>query len=215
MRVSAGVGLALSLLVAGCAGGDRRADRPDPPDRRTIDSAEIRQCLADLRAAEVRFQPLPDRAFGGGCFAFGSVKLLDIGTPTTNLTAMTCPLAKTFAAWVRHGVRPAARIHFGTELARIETFGSYSCRNVNGAAAGRRSEHASANAVDVAVFVLADGRRIPVKGGWRSDDPQVRAFLRAIHGSACKRFRTILSPDYNRLHDDHFHFDMGRGPFCR
>lgn len=207
--------LALAVTVAGCAGGDRRAERPEPPDRRTSRAPEIRQCLADLRAADIRFQPLPDRDFGNGCFAFGSVKLLDIGTPTSNLTAMTCPLAKTYAAWVRYGVGPAARVHFGTELARVETFGTYSCRNVNGAAAGRRSEHAAANAVDVAAFVLADGRRIAVKGGWRSDDPQVRGFLRTIHISACKRFKTVLGPDYNRLHEDHFHLDMGRGPFCR
>lgn len=215
MRIGGIIGLALALLVAGCADGDRRARRPDPPTRQTIDSPEIRQCLADLGAAKIRFQPLSDRDFGNGCLAFGAVKLLDIGTPVTNLTAMTCPLAKTFGAWVRFGVAPAARLHFGTGLARVESYGSYSCRNINGAAAGRRSEHASANAVDIAAFVLEDGRRIAVKGGWRSEDPQVRGFLRTIHASACKRFKTVLSPDYNRLHDDHFHLDMGRGPFCR
>jgi hypothetical protein len=213
--VAWGLLVGLALLLAACAGGERRTRKPEAPRRATIDSPETRQCLADLRRADVRFEPLPDRAFGGGCLAYGAVKLTDIGVPTTNLTAMTCPLARTFAAWVRNGIAPAARVYFGTELVRVESFGSYSCRNVNGAQAGRLSEHATANAVDIAAFVLADGRRITIMRDWRSDDPQVVGFLRAIHRSACKRFQTVLSPEYNALHADHLHLDMGRGPFCR
>ena len=65
------------------------------------------------------------------------------------------------------------------------------------------------------ILVLADGRRISVKDGWNGSN-QERAFLRTIHASACKRFNTVLSPDYNAAHHDHFHFDMGgRGGFCR
>lgn len=214
-RVAWGLLIGLSLLLAACAGGERRTRAPDPPRRIGIDAPETRQCLADLRRAGVRFEPLPDRDFGGGCLVFASVKLTDIGVPTTNLTAMTCPLARTFAAWVKNGIAPAARVYFATELVRVESMGSYSCRNINGAQAGRRSEHATANAVDIAAFVLADGRRITIKRDWRSEDPQVRGFLRAIHASACKRFQTVLSPEYNALHADHLHLDMGRGPFCR
>lgn len=213
--VARGLLLAAFLILAGCAGGDRHARAPEPPRRVGLDAPETRMCMADLRRAGVRFEPLPDRDFGGGCLAFASVKLTDIGVPTTNLTAMTCPLARTFAAWVKNGIAPAARVYFATELVRVESFGSYSCRNINGAQAGRRSEHASANAVDIAAFVLADGRRISIKADWQSPDPQVRAFLRTIHASACKRFQTVLSPDYNALHADHLHLDMGRGPYCR
>ena len=179
-------------------------------------SAETRQCLADLGKTGVRFQPLEDRAFGGGCSAFSAVKLLDIGTPVTNLGAMACPLASAFAGWVRFGVVPASRVWLGSEVVRVESFGTYSCRGVVGtASSGRLSEHASANAVDIAAFVLADGRRITVKGDWNSSDSNVRQFLRVIHTSACRRFKTVLSPDYNSAHHDHFHLDMGRGPFCR
>ena len=110
---------------------------------------------------------------------------------------------------------PAARLYLGTELARVETFGSYSCRNINGRLAGKLSEHASANAVDVSGFLLADGRRITVKQDWNSPDPALRSFLLVIRTSACRRFKTVLSPDYNALHADHFHLDMGRGPFCK
>lgn len=185
-----------------------------PPDRLTIDSPQVRLCLANLGQL-ARFQALPDRDYGGGCHSFASVKLSEAGVPISNLGATSCQLAATFAAWVRNGVTPAARLYLQGELARVETFGSYSCRNVNGALAGRLSEHAAANAIDVSGFVLADGRRITIKQDWASPDPAVRSFLLAIRTSACRRFKTVLSPDYNSLHADHFHLDMGRGPFCR
>src|SRR3546814_1633335 len=86
---------------------------------------------------------------------------------------------------------------------------------MNGNMSGNLSEHAHSNAVDVSAFVLADGRRITVKNDWHGDD-RTRRFLQVVHDSACKRFRTVLSPDYNAAHHDHFHFDMGgKGTYCR
>ncbi|MBK5263612.1 MAG: extensin family protein [Alphaproteobacteria bacterium] len=204
---------ALILLLAGCGSGPER--RTGLPTSHVPASAQARQCLADLRSTGVHFSPLPDQYFGGGCQAINSVKLLDIGTPVTNLGAMTCPLASKFAGWARYGAQPAARLILGSELVRIETYGTYACRNINGNISGNLSEHAHSNAVDVAAFVLADGRRISVRDGWQGDD-RARQFLRVIHDSACKRFRTVLSPDYNAAHRDHFHFDMGgKGTYCR
>lgn len=207
--------IAASLVLAACTGGsDRRARGPEPSTRTTLDSPQTRVCLANLSQL-AQFQTLPDRDYGGGCYTFGSVKLAAAGVPVSNLGAMNCTLAATFTGWVRNGVMPAARLYLRTELAKVETFGSYSCRNINGRLAGKLSEHASANAVDVSGFVLADGRRITIKKDWNSPDPDVRSFLLAIRTSACRRFKTVLSPDYNALHEDHFHLDMGRGPFCR
>lgn len=178
----------------------------------------FRVCTAKLDAAEISFSPLPNQDKGGGCAVIDAVKLLDIGTPTTNLGAMTCDLAGTFAAWARYAVRPAARLYLGTEVVRIETFGTYACRDMRGAGgtiAGRISEHAHANAVDVAAFVLADGRRISIVNDWEVDGP-ASMFLHAVHDSACRRFKTVLSPDYNAAHQDHLHFDMGgTRPYCR
>jgi hypothetical protein len=91
--------------------------------------------------------------------------------------------------------------------------GSYNCRNVAGTS--KRSEHAHANAIDVSAFVLADGRRITVQGGWNGNRSE-RAFLKAIHKSACRRFGTVLGPDFNKAHHDHFHLDMADNKgFCR
>ena len=215
--------LASMMTLAGC-GGDlvprgkvARASKPVRAPARTTrpsqPALETRQCFAKLQSQAVSFTPLPDRNFGGGCNAINSVKLLDIGVPATGLGAMTCNLAANFAAWARYGVQPAARVVFGAEIEKIETFGTYNCRPIAGS--GKLSEHAHSNAIDVSAFVLSDGRRITVQQGWHGDR-RTRQFLSLIHASACKRFKTVLSPDYNAAHHDHFHFDMGgRGGFCR
>ncbi len=208
--------VALCAMLAACGGTPepRRSVRPvRAPAAVTAQSPEIRQCVAKLRSQGVRLEALPDRRYSPGCTALGSVKLLDFGVPTTNLTTMTCPLAEKFVGWARYGVQPAARLFLGAELVRIETFGTYACRPIAGS--GRLSEHAGSNAVDVAAFVLADGRRVSVKDGWNGDSRE-KQFLRIIRQSACRRFRTVLSPDYNAAHHDHLHFDLGgRGGYCR
>ena len=179
-----------------------------------MDTAALRQCLAKLDLGVARYRLLPDRDFGNGCSARSAVQLRDIGTPIANLGAMTCPLASAFAQWVQSDLQIPAMGEYGSPVVKVETFGTYACRNVNGAAEGRLSEHAFANAVDVSAFVLKDGRRIAVFGGWRGD-PASGRFLRAVRDAACRRFRTVLSPDYNSFHDNHLHLDMGGGRLCR
>jgi hypothetical protein len=34
------------------------------------------------------------------------------------------------------------------------------------------------------------------------------AFLRAAHGAACANFKTVLGPEANKAHRNHFHLDM-------
>lgn len=219
--------LCLPLLLTGCVFGGGQ-DRPAPAPIRerpggpvTLNGPtprETQQCFADLSREKVRYSPLPDRDFGGGCILTGAVQLLDIGVPVSGLKSMKCGLARSFTAWVRFAVAPAAKQILGSPLVKVETFGTYSCRGIigNGAASAQRmSEHGLANAVDVSGFVLADGRRITIERDWRSGDTATRDFMAAIHNSACRRFATVLSPDYNAAHYNHLHLDMGRGPFCR
>ena len=210
-----GIALSALLLLAACIPqGERRAPptRPPAPVR---DDAATRQCLADLTRERIGHRLLEDRRFDGGCSALGAVQLLEIGTPVTNIGAMTCPLARQFARWTREAVQPAASQWLGSPVRRIETFGSYACRPVNSRSGARLSEHAFANAVDVAAFVLADGRRVTVEHGWNGEDERVRRFLRSVHQAGCRRFSVGLGPDSDSYHSNHFHFDMGRGPYCR
>lgn len=209
--------LPLLLLLASCVAPSGKAPpprRPSPPAP-AEDTRALRQCLADLGNLGVHYEPLPDRYFSGGCSATGAVKLIDIGLPVTNLGAMKCGLARTFAIWSRESIQRAARAWLDSAVDKVETFGTYSCRPVNGQAGNKLSEHGRANAVDISGFLLTDGRRITVKDGWNGPDANVRSFLRAIHSSACRRFRVVLGPDANGFHRDHLHMDMGPGPYCR
>ena len=85
----------------------------------------------------------------------------------------------------------------------------------NVAGTGRRSAHSRAAAIDISAFVLEDGRRISVLSDWTQGSEKEREFLRVVHRSACKRFGTVLGPDYNSAHRDHMHLEQGDGSFCR
>ncbi|WXK61164.1 extensin family protein [Parerythrobacter aurantius] len=129
----------------------------------------------------------------------------------------TCAVAAGLQIWLDRGVQPAARTIFGEEVAQIEHFGSYSCRRLYGGSEGPWSEHATGNAIDIAGFVLADGRRISVLADWPGSGPEAK-FLRQVRASACDAFGTVLSPDYNTAHADHFHLDQkawGFSSVCR
>jgi hypothetical protein len=211
-----GLLVAMMLALAGCIprSEPRAPPRSEPPPRAALPDALTRQCIGELVREGVRFQALPDRHFQGGCSALGAVRLEEIGTPVVNLGAMTCPLARQFARWTREAVQPAADRFLGSPVRRIETFGTYSCRGVNNRPGARLSEHAYANAVDVSAFVLANGRRVTVEQGWRGGRDE-QDFLRAIHQAGCRRFNIAIGPDADAFHQDHLHFDMGRGPYCR
>ncbi|HEY0627726.1 MAG TPA: extensin family protein [Sphingomicrobium sp.] len=119
----------------------------------------------------------------------------------------SCPVAAALALWERDVVQPAALRHFSARVTRIDHAGSFSCRRLYGRAEGQFSEHATADAIDILGFRLADGRRISVLRDWQGD-PAERAFLRDVRDGACDLYATVLSPDYNAAHADHFHFDQ-------
>jgi hypothetical protein len=169
------------------------------------------RCRALLARAGIRFNPLPPRRsdplcgyenavrFAGGGSRSIAYRPADLGT--------SCPVAAALALWEWHVVQPAAQRHFGSRVASIDHFGSFSCRRLYGRDEGAWSEHASANAVDIAGFRLSDGTRIGIAADWRDDGARA-AFLREVRDGACDLFATVLSPDYNAAHRDHFHLDQ-------
>ncbi|MCP3735608.1 extensin family protein [Sphingomonas sp. RP10(2022)] len=168
-------------------------------------------CRAKLDAAGVRYTALPPRDGGGGCgyddaVRFGEGGARGIAFHPAGL-GIACPVAAALAMWEWDVVQPAAQRHFGDRVASIDHFGSYSCRRIYGRDAGTMSEHATADAVDIAGFRLADGTRITVVGDWRGDGAKA-AFLREVRDGACRLFSTTLSPDYNAAHRDHLHLDQ-------
>ena len=181
-------------------------------------------CLALLAEAEIAHVALPEREAGERCGYVDGVRFTGAsGGPTIAYTprdiTISCPVAAALAIWGSEVVQPAAFAAFGQRVATIEHFGGYSCRRMYGASEGRWSEHATADAVDIAAFVLADGTRISVIGDWTGSDSEAR-FLRQVRDGACDLFATVLSPDYNAAHADHFHFDQAErgaigGRVCR
>jgi hypothetical protein len=122
-------------------------------------------------------------------------------------------MAAALAIWTRQSVQPAARAILGAQVVRIDHYGAYVCRRVYGQAEGRVSEHARAQALDVAAFHLSDGRTVSVLEHWTKGGPEA-AFLHRVRDDGCKLFRVALSPDYNAAHANHLHFDMAPYRIC-
>lgn len=133
----------------------------------------------------------------------GDLPLSPASPPTT------CTLGAGLHLWMRDAVQPAAIEILGGEITRVEHYGAYNCRRLYGRPQGKWSEHAKGNAIDISAFILADGSRISVLGDWdaKGDRKQAR-FLNRVRDKSCDLFSTVLSPDYNEAHRDHFHFDQ-------
>lgn len=149
-------------------------------------------------------QPLPrlGPAQGNPVAAVGPVAV----KPTATLA---CPIVSELDRWFADSVQPSAMRWFGQRVVEIKQISAYSCRGMNGNPHAHISEHAFGNALDVAGFTLADGRRISVKDGWRGL-PEEQGFLRDVQSGACAHFTTVLAPGSNVYHYDHIHVDLMR-----
>ncbi|MEM8726044.1 MAG: extensin family protein [Pseudomonadota bacterium] len=166
---------------------------------------DVPTCRAVLERSDVSFTALP--ATGEGPCALTDRTQLSAYPLSPDTPAVTCPVAAAMELWRVKTVEPAAREIFGSEIARIEHLGAFNCRRIRGNNSGAWSQHATANAIDIAAFVLADGQRISVLNDWDGEDAKAR-FLREVRDGSCGVFWTVLSPDYNAAHADHFHFDQ-------
>lgn len=194
-------------------------------------SADREACRAALAQAAMQRAQLDDRETGPGCGFENAMRIERTSVAVGEPFSLSCRAALSLALWERHELQQAALAHLGTPVVGIEHFGSYACRNLYGEPGRRRSRHATADALDIAGFVLADGRRVSVAGHWPEGDPEAEAtvdangggrpaapearFLRAVHAGACRYFDAVLGPGYNRAHADHFHFDRGAARVCR
>lgn len=172
-------------------------------------------CRAALERSQIDFAALPD-AGEGQCRRSARTVLTDAPL-SPDSPPVTCSMAAGFELWLSHGLQPAARSLLSSEIASIEHLGAYSCRRIGAGETGRWSEHATGNAIDIAAFVLTDGRRVSVLQDW-NDAGNEATFLRRARDEACRTFGTVLSPDYNTAHRDHFHLDQaprGYSGACR
>lgn len=191
------LGLCALIALAACGGG--RGDRGGLCGEAGIEG----QRISDIEGR-------------GACGIDNPVEVTRVGgVALSRPTPMTCQTARALNRWVERGAAPALS-RDGGGLAELQVAAGYACRSRNSRPGARLSKHATGEAIDISAFVLRDGTRLTVLGDWRG--PNARA-LRRLHRSACGPFRTVLGPESDRFHQDHFHFDVerhrGGGTYCR
>lgn len=191
----------------------------DPPGR--ITQYKLRRltpeaCASLLLQANqrdlIRTQPVADS--GGACPLNNVVHVRDFGPVGLNSSFLaSCPLALSSALFISQQARPLTKRYMGSELARIDHLGSFACRNIYHRPDARRSEHATAEALDIAAFRLANGERVTVLNGWKATTTQ--PWLKAMLAASCGYYGNGLGPEYNAAHANHFHLGMRGFGLCR
>ena len=169
-------------------------------------------CQTALETADIEFTVIGDRD-SGNCPLTNQISIQKSLYPYSAPVRSQCALAAAVVFWENQIVQPLAEEFFASDVARIDHYGIFSCRNIRGSQT-RLSQHATANAIDIAAIRLKDGTVISVLNDWNNEDEKGR-FLRELHLQSCSVFKGALGPEYNDLHRDHFHFDLGRWNICR
>ncbi len=152
----------------------------------------------------------------GGCGVTSAVRVRSVGgIALSQSSVMNCETARTLRGWVSRDMTPAVG-GLGGGATGLRVAAHYACRTRNHQPGARLSEHAKGKAIDIAAIQLADGSEISVLNDWGKG--RKGRVLRDLHRSACGPFGTVLGPESDRHHRDHFHFDTadhGYGPYCR
>ena len=152
-----------------------------------------------------------------GCGVQNPVQVTEVaGVRLSTASTMNCETAQALKSWIENGLKPAVR-RKGGGVAELKVAAHYSCRTRNNRPGAKISEHGKGNAIDISAIRLNNGVEISVLRDWnKRAEGKV---LKAAHKSACGPFKTVLGPNADRYHRDHFHFDIARhrggGKYCR
>jgi len=157
----------------------------------------------------------------GACGIQDAWKVSAVGDVAFSQPArLRCQMVGVTDTWIAKILQPAARSAFGERVVKLRIVASYACRGRDNKHGAKISEHAFGNALDVSAFTLASGRVVEVESGWVSGGKE-SSFLKQVHGRSCGPFSTVLGPEANAAHRNHFHFDLGKhgrtgkGKYCR
>lgn len=170
-------------------------------------------CLEVLELANVTFKRLPSFQRSAQCGIKTPVRLSRVGDASINTVDTDCATALRLAMWERHDIQNVAQEVFGQSVSGLIHVGSYNCRRVRGSAT-RMSTHATAMAIDISGFTLDDGTRIDLLKDWEGGGARSK-FLNEMRDTSCYWFETVLGPDFNALHADHFHLQSKGWGTCR
>jgi hypothetical protein len=152
----------------------------------------------------------------GACGIERAVRVRSVAGVTLNpRPTLDCRTASALKTWVQRGVLPAVGSE-GGGAASLRVVSHYACRSRNNQAGARLSEHSFGRAIDIAGIGLRDGSEMTLLTDWNSNTNGAQ--LRKMWRAACGPFGTVLGPESNRFHRDHFHFDTARyrsGSYCR
>lgn len=151
-----------------------------------------------------------------GCGIDQAVRVRAVsGVSLSTPALIDCTTAKALKLWVDRSLKPTVGRR-GGGVREMRVFASYACRTRNSKKGARISEHGKGRAVDIGVFKLRDGSEISVLKDWgRGKRGRI---LKQVHKDACGPFGTVLGPNADKYHKDHFHFDTARyrsGAYCR
>ncbi len=151
-----------------------------------------------------------------GCGLQDAVRVRSVaGVRLSQPAVMDCTTATALKRWVDNGVRLAFRPH--GKVVELKVAAHYACRTRNNRPGAKISEHGRGRAIDISGFVLQDGEIVTVAKGWKSPQ-RTRKILQRAWKTACGPFGTVLGPNADRYHWNHFHLDTARyrgGPYCR
>jgi hypothetical protein len=195
----------------------------DPADDLIVAPPDARpNCEAELNAAGIKFRKASLAVHTEGKkskITCGAPEvILYLGSPEkigySSAPMLTCTMVLALARFETVIQQEAVR-DFGKRVKRIDHLGTYSCREM-AAYPGWVSEHSYANAIDLAVFTLEDGRVISVLKDFQKTETEPTnpnaLFLRTISHRAYDEdlFSNVLTEYFDKLHKNHFHLDMSR-----
>jgi hypothetical protein len=167
-------------------------------------------CRALLRGVDAGDVPVPSRRNGPDCGYDDGMRLgSDPIAFRPSGIVTSCSVAAAMHLLETRVIDRAALRHFNSGVVAIDHAGSYSCRRLYGRSDGAYSEHATADAIDILGFRLANGTRVSVLNDWGNEGPKAE-FLHEVRDGSCRLFSTVLSPDYNSAHADHLHLDQAQ-----
>jgi hypothetical protein len=182
--------------------------RPAPPQA----SHDAPACVLVMNSDFAIAAPLQTLDGPGECAVTDAVRLEAVVMPDGSRVALSppatlrCSMAEAIVRWVREDLAAAA-LTLGAPLRGVDNYASYHCRGRNNIVGAQLSEHGKANALDIRLVRLADGRRIGLT------DPHVaRDFREWMRRDACQRFSTVLGPGSDGYHEDHVHVDLQERP---
>ncbi len=194
--------------------------------RPAVRPAAITQRAVEQRIARQRGQVCGDPAIQGeaigrvpgrgACGIESAVRVRSVaGVRLSPSATIDCRTASALKAWVAQTAKPAVG-QIGGGMQSLRVVSHYACRNRNSASSGRLSEHAFGRAIDIAGIGLQSGSEITVLTDWGRGARGTA--LQKMWRGACGPFGTVLGPNANAAHRDHFHFDTARyrsGSYCR